>query len=362
MTISKNDLAAKKNLKLNKSKEKDILSNDLKNKIIQEDIADNSKVLDKDKLINTQKVSAGLKAQDAEYLQDVIDMDLYKEYNITFENLPKYRLSKEKAILKKGPTHLKGCTNWWARKKWKKKQEKRVKAADKQLKKHVKLLSEYDKYKEDRLDDIEANTGNITAFYANQEQQQQGGNVTEMLNTLNTSLARDAILNLNLSNAETANEVEVFLKNYEIDQDTSIQDRKKQTAKDQAKRKKKADKTGKIAADEEIIQAREELENELLDKGEINKERTLKTEVVDLEGKNAVQLKDMCDLFKKVLADSAKPFTEEKEVNGQIVQNNLGAQRYADVKNDANKVLNYATDLGIAVPEELYYLLKLELS
>ena len=360
MTISKNDLAAKKNLKLNKSKEKDILSNDLKNKIIQEDIADNSKVLDKDKLINTQKVSAGLKAQDAEYLQDVIDMDLYKEYNITFENLPKYRLSKEKAILKKGPTHLKGCTNWWARKKWKWKQEKRVKAADKQLKKHVKLLSEYDKYKEDRLDDIEANTGNITAFYADQEQQQQGGNVTEMLSTLNTSLARDAILNLNLSNAETANEVEVFLKNYEIDQDTSIEDRKKQTAKDQAKRKKKADKTGKIAADEEIIQAREELENELLDKGEINKDRTLKTEVVDLTGKNPVQLKDMCDLFKKVLADSAKPFTEEKEVNGQIIQNNLGQQRYSDMKNDAKKVLNYATDLGIAVPEELYYLLKLE--
>ena len=130
MTISKNDLA-KRNLKLNKSKEekKNILSNDLKNKIIQEDIADNSKVLDKDKLINTQKVSAGLKAQDAEYLQDVIDMDLYEKYNITFENLPKYRLSKEKSILKKGPTHLKGCTNWWARKKWYKKQEKRKKSS-----------------------------------------------------------------------------------------------------------------------------------------------------------------------------------------------------------------------------------------
>ena len=117
-------------------KQENILSQGLKNQIIQQDIADANKTLDKDKLINQQKVSAGLKAEDAEYLQDVLDMDLYREYNINFENLPQYRLNKEKAILKKGPAHLKGCTKWRARRRWKKKQKGRVKAAEKLLKQH----------------------------------------------------------------------------------------------------------------------------------------------------------------------------------------------------------------------------------
>ena len=372
MTISKIDLK-KKNLQkgINEDKQKNILEQGLKNQIIQKDIADNSKILEKDNLINTQKVSTGLKENDAEYLQDVLDMDLYKEYNINFENLPKYRLSQERSILRKGPTHLKGCKNWWARKKWTKKQEARVKAANKLLKKHQKLvggvdeethekiIGEYEKYKNERLNEIEQATGNITSYYTDLEKKGQGAGLPEMLNTLNTSLTRDAILNLNKSNVDSVNELDVFLKNYKIDKSNAEEERQKKTEKDQAKRKKKADKTGKIAADEEIIQNRENLENELLNRGEV-KDRTLKTEVTDFDGKNAVQLKDLSDLFKKVLSDSAKPFTEEKGENGHIVQKSLSAQRYADIKRDAKKVLDYAQDLGIAVPEELYYIMKLE--
>ena len=327
--------ALKKNLSktginTGKNAQENILGNNLKNNIIQRDIADANKTLDREKLINTQKVTTGLKADDAEYLQDVIDMDLYREYNINFENLPKYRLAREKSILKKGPKHMKGCTKWWARRKWKKKQKARVKAAEKLLKEHTKLLTEYEEYKADRLLEVLQNNSNITAFFANQEQEGQGGDVAEMLSVLNDSLARDAIMNLNQSKTESINELDTFLKNYVIDESTAEADRKAKTAKDQAKRKKKADKTGKIAADEEIIQDRENLENELLNRGAV-KNRTLKTEVMDLEGKNTVQLADISQLFKKVLSDSDKPFSEEKEENGHRVQRDLRAQRYADM-------------------------------
>ena len=374
MTIRKEDLE-KKNLTINTGTEKkeNILSHELKNQIIQQDIADNTKVLYKDKIINTQKVSTGLRAEDAENLQDVLDMDLYKEYNITYENLPKYRLNKEKRILMKGPVHLKGCTKWWARKKWTWKQKSRVKAAEKLLKKHekfiggmdekthVKILGEYDKYKNEKLKDIEQITGNVTAYFADKEQQnQQNGDVAEMLNTVNESLTREALLNLNRQYNDSLHDVDVFLKNYVIDESTAEAERREQTAKDQAKRKKKAEKTGKEGADEELLQNREELENELLDRGEV-KNRTLKTEVVDPQtGKNVVQLKDISDLFKKVLSDFEKPFTEEKEENGHTVQKDLSAQRYAEIAQNAQKVLGFATDLGIAVPEELYYIIKLE--
>ena len=362
MTITKQSL--KKNLDkriidTGSNAQDNILGHDLKNKIISQDIADANKTMDKGKLINTQKVSTGLKAEDAEYLQDVLDMDLYRENNITFENLPKYRLAEERSILKKVPKHLKGCTKWWARKKWKKKQKGRVKAAKKLLKDHLELLTEYDKYKADRLEEIDQNISNITGFYAGEEQEDQGGNVPDMLGTINSSLARDAILNLNQSKTDSLDELDIFLKNYAIDESTAAADRQDKTAKDQAKRKKQAEKTGKAAADEEIVQNREDLENELLDRGAV-RNRTLKTEVMDLKGENTVQLKDMSELFRKVLSDSEKPFTEEKEEGGHIVQKDLSAQRFADMKTDADKVLNYAKDLGIAVPEELYYIIKLE--
>ena len=227
------------------------------------------------------------------------------------------------------------------------------------MKKHVKLLSEYDKYKTDRIQELEQNTSNTTAYFANLEQNEKGGNVADMLNTVNENLAREAIQNLNQQYNESLNEVDEFLKNYVIDASTAEAERQEKTAKDQAKRKKKAEKTGKEAADEEIIQNREELENELLDRGEV-KDRTLKTEVWDLKGHNTVQLKDISDLFKKVLSDFEKPYTEEKEEKGHTVQKSLYAQRYAETARDAKKVLNFATELGIAVPEELYYIIKLE--
>ncbi len=404
---------------INAGKKENILNNNLKNNIISHDIADKNKTLNKDKLINTQKVNTGLRADDAEYLQDVIDMDLYREQIINFENLPKYRLAQEKSILKKGPQHMKGCTKWWARKKWKKKQKGRVKAAEKLLKKHTKLIAQYDKYKADRLAELEQLSDNAASFYSKQElekqglekqglekqdlekqglenqelenlelenlelenqglenqelenqglenqelenleQKYQGGNVAGMLDFVNENLARDAILNLNQSRTESINELDTFLKNYVIDEGTAEADRQAKTAKDQAKRKKKADKTGKVAADEEIIQNREDLENELLDRRGV-KNRTLKTEVNDLDGGNAVQLADLSQLFKKVLSDSEKPITEEREVDGKVIQMNLSAERFVDIRKDAEKVLNYTKDLGIAVPEELYYLLKLE--
>ena len=346
MTISRENL--EKNLQkreIKTNQQENILSHDLKNQIIQRDIGDESKTLDKDKLINTQAVNMALKEGDAENLQDVLDMDLYQEYNINFENLPRVRLARERSILRKGPTHLKGCTKWWARKKWTRKQKGRVKKAEKLLvkheklvgsydnKNHVKILGEYDKYKEARMKELEGNISNITSYYANKEQQGDG-NLTEMLNTLNTSLARDAILTLNQKNQDAVNELDKFIRNYELDQ-PQIQAQKKE------------------------INEKEERENELLGKGRV-RNRTLQTKVESLDGKNQVELKDMSDLFKKVLSDSGKPFTEEKDEGGHIVQKDLSAQRFEDMKRDAEKVLNYATDLGIAVPEELYFILKLE--
>ena len=338
---------------------KNILNNDLKNQIIQKDIADRNKILDKDKLINTQKVTTGLKANDAEYLQGAIDMDLHKEYTITFETLPAYRLEQENNKLKKGPTHLKGCKNWWARKKWTWIQSGRVKKAEKLLEKHVELLSEYDKYKEDRISELVRNEANITSFYTDQEQDGKGVEVSQMLSTINTSLARDAILNLNQSAAESMAELDTFIKNYVIDENNADAERQKKTEKDQAKRKKKAEKTGHEAADEEIIQNRENLENELLNR-EGAKERTLKTVVKNLTGNVSVQLKDLSDLFKKVLSDSQKPFTETVDEGGKTVEKSLSAQRYSGMAADANKILDYAKDLGIAVPEELYYIIQLD--
>ena len=65
--------ALKKNLNktginTGKNAQENILGNNLKNNIIQRDIADANKTLDREKLINTQKVTTGLKADDAEYL------------------------------------------------------------------------------------------------------------------------------------------------------------------------------------------------------------------------------------------------------------------------------------------------------
>ena len=79
--------------------------------IISEDILDTNKVIDQTKLINKKAVKSGLKAEDAEYLGDVIDMDLYKQLGQTFETLPEWRLGYERRVLNAGPKNLKGCKN-----------------------------------------------------------------------------------------------------------------------------------------------------------------------------------------------------------------------------------------------------------
>lgn len=358
-----------KNLEIEKENNtKNILETGNKKKDVSGMYNDATKVLDKVNLINTQTVSTNLTENDKEYLDKIIDMDLYKEYVITFENLPTYRLAREKAILKRGPKNMKGCKKWYARYKWTKKQKKRVKNAEGLLTRHTALLKEYENYRKEKVNFVEQITQDVS-----QKHIDAGSNdVAGMLIDTNDNLARDMkyALNERINLTELDEKINTSLKNletlidnYVIDEDKSELERHENQKKDKEKRKKAEKKTGKVAADEEIIEAQEEAENIIFDKVEDNKFE-IQTKVMNLDGQNATKLSDMTALFKKVLLETKfKNVTANKDgkekAAEKIGDEDLSTQRYVGIKADAKKLVNYAKDLNIRMPEELYYLVEI---
>ncbi len=142
--------------------------------------------------------------------------------------------------------------------------------------------------------------------------------VTEMLENINDRLADDVIANLSTKVENTVRELDNVLTNYVIDEDKSLEERRKQTEKAQKDRQKKAQKTGQAAANEEILAREEELGNELMG---LNKQQ------------------------------------EEQEIdeeNGKIISEvDISAQRYVGISSNAKKLLEYSQKLNIPVPEEL---------
>ena len=87
-----------KNLKVSKNKNKteNILNTGAQKNIIANDLIKQDKKLIPENLLHNGKVKTGLTLAEAEYLGDVIDMDTFDEQVLTFENLPAFRLAKEK--------------------------------------------------------------------------------------------------------------------------------------------------------------------------------------------------------------------------------------------------------------------------
>ena len=89
MTFNKN-----LNIEKKKSKNVNILNATTQKNIIADDLIRQDKTLEQGKLLHNGNVRTGLTLADVEYLADVIDVDTFKEQNITFENLPSWDLPK----------------------------------------------------------------------------------------------------------------------------------------------------------------------------------------------------------------------------------------------------------------------------
>lgn len=358
MTYSKNLKAVKK-----LDKTGNILGQ--KKSVISADILDPNKVLDKVNLLNDKAVNSGLAEKDIEYLGEVIDMDLYKENIWNFENLPKLRLAKEKAILLKGPTHIKGCRKAAARARWMSKQRGRVSSAESELKKHNDLLKEFDDYKTAKEGQIEQDNKDIEKYYAekqNNEIKEKGiatTNLTEALEEENMSLVQGSMSEIMAGLSGVLSEVDTVI-NYEIVESKSEKKKKKSREKDNKKKTKNANKSGNEAEIDDVKRSIE-IEQNILDAGEEN-ENVLEQNVRDADLDDRVELKDIATLFKDVLLDGQnnpfKKYTND-EKNKQIIAENIDS-RYLDVKRNAEKVAEYAKKLNISIPEELNYIIELD--
>ena len=369
----------KKNLKQKEIKKtENLLDKGKKKGVIATDLIDNNKKLDKNLLLNKQTVKTGLRDIDAEYLQGVIDADLNKEGIVDFENLPFVRLAEEKTILKRGPGHIKGCGAKAAKARWKAKQNKRVRKAEKLAAKHQTLLDKFAEYKTQRELDIDNYTEAIESYFTRENEKKASENKplateSEMLTEINDNLTRNAFFDLRQTTNGPMGKIDTILTNYLLETNNKAEEIKNENKKAQDKRKKKAELTGVEDADEEIQARREDLENELLAHGEdVNIE--LETKVMDLDGKQPMQLSDMTTLFKKVISYSKKTYegknpkainlqNEEVEAPEANIIKPAGEQtaiNYVNISADAKRVLRFAQNLSITVPEELYYLLDLE--
>ena len=397
MTFNKN-----LNIEKKKSKNVNILNATTQKNIIADDLIRQDKTLENGNLLHNGQVKTGLTLADVEYLSDVIDIDTFKERNITFETLPSWRLAKEKQILRKGPQGMKGCTKAYARFKWRRKQQGRVDKAKALLDRHKQLIAQFDAYKgaatEDadnvkyRFADLIAKDELHKKTRSNENVPNEGENPikmsreeknallkektdealesTEVLEDVNKRLANDAISNLDLEMKKTLDELDTIIEGYVLDEDNSVNELKKDTEKAQADRKKKAKKTGKEDAGAEFAENMENVRNDLLDANvqaednpllKDNAQRTLRTTVTDLDGNNITQLSEMSKFFKKVFEDSQKPYSKENIENDKLVsEEDLSARRYSEVISNAEKVLGFAEKLQIPVPQELYYLMDIK--
>ncbi len=332
-----------KNLNQEKKKTENILNQGQQHvNVISNDIIDQGKVLKKDELLNKQDVSLGLKPEEVEYFKEALDMDSYKEGIITFENLPAVRLIVEKNIMKKGPSGLNGCKNSWARTKWKRRQQKRIDAAKNLVTEHNKRLMAYQEYQSRQESDISTASMTLAGLYHKEEKRKQKLNgegaegellenkpavetvsvdsllrslnsntANEALESINNRLANNAFGNLEEKLEDTLKQVDTILTNYELENPGNNID------------------------------------------GEA---RQLQTKVKDLAGGNATELSEMADLFRTVLLNSENPYNKVDDPDA--TQEALNQLRYAEISKNAKEVEKYALNLGIAVPEELSYIIQ----
>ncbi len=394
MSINKTDLK-NKNLKKNDlNKTQNILEQ--KKNVISNDIIDKNVALNKENLINKQENKQYLRNEDIEVLGALQDLDLSNEKIDTFENLPFKRLEREQRILDHMPAHLKGCKNRSARNKWKRIHKKRVKNAKDLLELHKKNLADYEKTRLQIKKDLEEDSIAIARSYIynnagekklHVSKNGKGDKVTveeigeakdtaDYLEYENKNLSGRSIGNLSVKAEEIFKEVDTLLKNYVIDEDQTAEKLKEQRDAEQKKRSKKG---GKLA-DEEIVQDRNKIEQEIfarpdevvIEDGQVktDKNTELDKKMYNIQTrKEAFLLPELSALFKKVLKDAQNPFTRVKEiekteiVDGEEVktkghiEEDLSKERYKELEDEAKKLLEYAKKMGAAIPEELYYLI-----
>ena len=275
-----------------------------KKSAISSDITNNNKTLNESKLINKKNIASGLREEDVLDYGLVKDMDLYKEDNWTYENLPQRRLNAERAKLTKVPEHLKGCKKSYARSRWTKKQQDRIKKAEAELNAHQKRLSRYEELKAGIMADVENDTSRTESDVENATTNNEA-----ILEKVNKTLTTHSMWNIMGSYKETMEDVDKFLV-YKSDSELSLD-----------------------------------------------------TDVKDLEFKNSINIKDIGGLFKAILNDAQNPFEKEEvdKTSGKITKVvDLSESRYKDIKKYAEKVLNIANTLNIPVPQELCYILDVD--
>ena len=382
-----------KNLKQNSQKQrKNIFDTGIKQKgIVDNDLILKEKVIEKDKLINKQTVKVGLREEDADYYDDIIDVDLYRDQVVTFENAPMVRLADELRIQRDGPTHLKGCTKKAARARWRFQQEERVKKAKKRVKQHQALLDKYNELKKQEKDRVEE-LHEETYFEANGVNAKRVAEKKptikepEVLNMINKTLVDQAFYEIQSSYVETAKELKSVFSEYAIDDIQKEEERQKKQEKDRKKKQKKAAKHIEIQDEEDVLAQRDRLEDELLNIHDNQEVKKLATKVQSTEGGNAVDLKDLINLFGTVMQDSERPFTEiktqqyiqeatqtvkigkdqyrtdELEIDSNKITavQDVSASRYTEICNNAKKVLVYAKNLRLGVPEELFSIIDVQ--